>query len=309
MKDPDLTILAGPCSIDDHNISEIYDIANLTIPAANGMERKAITGTRVVGLKSRTELNVSGSGMGIDYPLFHKNSEMLLSGGCVRDLEVLPSVRMAEQIVRDTDLLIAAEIMNPLVQVPMYEGRVPEGKLMCWNPAVNQLGWPLETVGQIVKRNNWQVGIKNGKWLGESVNKANTSTYTGQTTLEKTWAGLCTYVQDVSDVLLIHRGVDVGEKGNYRNYPVHEVAKRTKQKTKRPLYFDPSHAYGPKMQSHIVPAVIEAMRMKISDEEFLYDGILIEVGTSSTDTDQHISLSELKDLVGEVATFRVLRGR
>jgi len=72
------------------------------------------------------------------------------------------------------------------------------------------------------------------------------------------------------------------------------------------MFFDPSHSYGPKLRSHIVGAVTEAMRMKISGSDFLYDGVLIEVGTSKTDTDQHITVKELSGLVSVLSTFRDL---
>ena len=60
------------------------------------------------------------------------------------------------------------------------------------------------------------------------------------------------------------------------------------------------------MRRHIVAAVLEAMRMKMNDEEYVYDGILIEVGTSTTDTDQHITLEELAVLAQELAKERDL---
>ena len=107
-------------------------------------------------------------------------------------------------------------------------------------------------------------------------------------------------------IILIHRGVDVSEKGDHRNIPVHNLAKRVKQKTGATLYFDPSHAYGPKMKEHIVPEVLKAMNLRALDGSYLYDGILIEVGTSKTDTGQHITLDELKKMVLELALFRNL---
>lgn len=125
--------------------------------------------------------------------------------------------------------------------------------------------------------------------------------------MEKTWAGLASYTGKlVGDTILIHRGVDVPDKGNYRSFPVHQMALRTKLATKLKLYFDPSHALGPKMRDEIVKATIEAMKMKISDQEYVYDGILVEVGTSVTDTLQHITLKELEYMLKELAKFRDL---
>lgn len=310
MKQNSLTIIAGPCSIDETNMSEVYDIADISVTNSNGKTEKAIFGTRIVGMKSRTELNESGSGMGIDFPVYMENLNMLSSGGCVRDLKVPPSVVMAEEVYKKTGMMIATEVMSPMIQLPQYEGRIPEGMLMPWNPAVEQLGWPIMQMGSITRKNGWNVGLKNGKWVGDHVRTANTEDFSGATTMEKTWAGLVTYLgKQNGDIILIHRGVDVPDKGNYRNAPVHTIAKRTKKATGCKLYFDPSHAHGPKMRQQITYAVIDAMELKMEDGSYLYDGILVETGTSTTDTEQHITIDELKVLVSKVAKFRTIRSR
>ena len=51
------------------------------------------------------------------------------------------------------------------------------------------------------------------------------------------------------------------------------------------------------------------MKIKISENEFLYDGILVEVGTSKTDSEQHISLKDLKEMVKELSKFRMIQKR
>ena len=125
--------------------------------------------------------------------------------------------------------------------------------------------------------------------------------------MEKTWAGLVKYIGEFeNDIILIHRGVDVPGKGEFRNAVVHNIAQRVKKTTGAKLFFDPSHSYGPRLRSQIVRAVVEAMRMKKSSDEFLYDGVLVEVGTSVTDAEQHISVQELRELVSVLATFRDL---
>ncbi len=48
------------------------------------------------------------------------------------------------------------------------------------------------------------------------------------------------------------------------------------------------------------------MRMTLPDGSYLYDGILVEVGDSLTDTGQHITIDELQMICDEVATFRDL---
>lgn len=295
-----LLIIAGPCSIDDHNIKEIYAIAD--IEAAG---KRAIAGTRVVGLKSRTALDPAGEGMGIDYPAYVQNLQILSSGGSTKDFILPPSVTKAQTIAKDTNMLIATEIMEPFLQMPHYVGLIPADKLLPWNPAVNQLGWPLMTMAKYCIENDWHLGIKNPKWVGEHVQLADQADYPSHTTMEKTWAGLAAYANGLNGHrYLIMRGVDVPDKENYRNLPVHQIAARTKVASGAKLLFDPSHAYGPKMREHIVDAVINAMHLKMSDGTYLYDGMLIETGTSTTDTEQHISIAELKDLVNKLASYR-----
>jgi len=197
---------------------------------------------------------------------------------------------------------IAAEIMLPNIQLPFYEGRIPRGQFMPWNPSTEQLSWTVRQMAQIASRNNWTVGLKNGKWLGESDDSTVTS-------MERTWLGLATFAAaSKCRVNFIHRGVDIPEKGEYRNALVHEVVRRiAKKMPEAGRYFDPSHSLGPKLRDKIVESTVEAMKMKV-DNEYLYTGILIEAGTSETDTNQHISVDELKTLVTEVAKFRKLRG-
>ncbi len=307
LNNEDCTIIAGPCSIDDNNLKEVFRIADMEVKNRNGKMQRAIAGTRIVGLKSRTEYSGDGSGMGMDCTAVQKNIDIIAEGGCVSDFEITPSALIAEQVVKKTQMLVATEIMLPSIQLPSYENRIPKNKLMPWNPSVNQLGWQILELAKFAKTNSWHIGIKNGKWVGESVHIANSVHFTGVTTMEKTWAGLASYAGKLpGDIILIHRGVDAPDKGNYRNFPVHNIALRTKKMTGVKLFFDPSHAYGPKMKEDIVPAVIEAMKMELSGNEYLYDGVLIEVGTSKTDTKQHITLNELETLINELSKFRDL---
>jgi 3-deoxy-D-arabino-heptulosonate 7-phosphate (DAHP) synthase len=303
MKNTPITIIAGPCSVDDNNIHEIHQISEIE---AKG--RRAIAGTRVVGLKSRTELDPSGDGMGMDFEAYKKNSNILMQGGGFNDFITAPSVYIAQELSQKTGLLIATEVMNPLVQLPSFEGKLGKGAFLPWNPSVNQLGWHVSQTADFARRNGWHVGIKNGKWLGDHLEAANAEEYQGKTTMEKTWAGLVAFVGDINhDIILIHRGVDVPGKGSFRNIVVHSIAKRVKEASGAKLYFDPSHSYGPKLQSHIVDATVEAMKMKLNKNEYLYDGILVEVGTSITDTEQHISIKELEHMVKIVSAFRSLK--
>jgi len=303
MKNQPVAIIAGPCSIDYQNIDDLYQISQ--IKTQN--KKKAVWGVRIVGLKSRTKLNPSGKGMGIDYQTFLKNMKILLKGGSLNDLETPPSVKIAADICQKTNLLVATEIMSPLLQLPLYQTQIPSQKLLAWNPAVNQLGWPIMISGQIAKKNDWYLGLKNGKWLGEERTKADQPDFNQKTTMEKTWEGIFKYTSlQPERVILIHRGVDIPEKKDYRNAPVHHLAARVKKAVQAKLFFDPSHSYGPRMREKIVEKSLRAMRLKIDEETYLYDGLLIEVGRSSTDEKQHITIKELEKLSSQISLFRDL---
>ncbi|MBP7967042.1 hypothetical protein KAZ66_02100 [Candidatus Woesebacteria bacterium] len=306
MKNKEARIIAGPCSVDDKNISEIREIASITIDL-NGKKHRAVAGTRIVGLKSRTELSTDGKGMGMDFPAYNYNMDVLLNGGSIDEFKILPSALIAEEIYKETNMIIATEIMNPIIQLPSYIGRIGKGKLLPWNPAVAQLGWHVEQMAAFARKYGWHIGLKNGKWIGDHLHTSDREDYAGQTTMEKAWIGLVRYAGELEhDIVLIHRGVDVPGKGDYRNAPVHTIAKRVKKDTRAKLYFDPSHSYGPKMRDSIPQAIIDAMKMKLGEDEFVYDGVLVETGTSSTDTEQHITVAELRDIIKEIATFRTL---
>ncbi len=303
----DCMIIAGPCSVDEKNQKEIMEIAQMTVTNMSGKKQRAIAGTRVVGIKSRTELDVSGKGMGMDYPSYAANLKRLLAGKPLSDLELPPSARISIEIFEKTNLLIATEVCSPLIQLSPLSGRIPKNKLLPWNPAVNQLGWPLHEMAMIAKANDWMIGIKNGKWLGESVTSAESTHYTSKSNLEKVWGGLISYTtMPKENVYMIHRGIETNQKGDYRSLPIHHTARRVKESTGAPMLFDPSHSLGPKMRMHIVAATVDAMQMKTSSGGYLYDGVLIEAGTSSTDTEQHISLMELQDIVSTIAGYRNL---
>ena len=70
------------------------------------------------------------------------------------------------------------------------------------------------------------------------------------------------------------------------------------------MFFDPSHVCGPKLRDQIIDKTLEALQLKLDDSRWLYDGILIEAGTSTTDTEQHITINELSNLIDEISKFR-----
>jgi 3-deoxy-D-arabino-heptulosonate 7-phosphate (DAHP) synthase len=282
-----LTIIAGPCSVDANNLKEVFAIAEMKV---NG--RKSIAGTRVVGLKSRTSLSMDGKNMGIDFDVFMRNTEKLMDGKHPATFEEPPSVTLAKKICKETGMLIATEIMSPLVQLPSLEDGILKNKVLAWSPAVSQLGWPLMKMALFAKRNGWSVGIKNGKWKG----------------MEKTWEGLASFARahiESEKTIMIQRGIETPEKGKFRSLPVHESARQMKEKGFT-VFFDPSHSFGPALRDEIVQGTIDAMKLKTNDGVNVYDGVLIEVGTSVTDTEQHITLPELQDLCVRLSEFRDL---
>lgn len=299
-----LTIIAGPCSIDESNISDIYDIAKITIKNKKGQIKRAVAGTRIVGLKSRTNLSLDDNIFsGIDKNSYLENLNKFFSGSGSK-LTIPPSVIIAKRIIGETNLLVASEVVSPLLQMSFYQ-QFPKEKLLFWNPSVNQLGWSVHETAKYCKRGDWFLGLKNGRWLGEGVSYATRGSM--ETTIERTWCGLVSYSgMKKEKTILIHRGVDVPGKGLYRNLPVHKIAGRVKIKIGCSLFFDPSHVFGSKLKNKIVDLTVDAMKLKLNKNEYLYDGILIEVGHSQTDTRQHISIDDLRRLIYELAKFRSL---
>ncbi|GIW67104.1 MAG: hypothetical protein KatS3mg095_1002 [Candidatus Parcubacteria bacterium] len=301
IRNKNLKIIAGPCSVSKNNIKDIYEIADLKIN-----NQRVIWGLRVVGLKSRTNFVKDGKGMGMDFKDYVNSLRKIIRNKNFKYLKIFNSVKLAQKIYQDTKLLLATEIIDPLIQPALYEKIIPADKLLLWNPAVSQLGWPIWVMSQYIKRNRWYLGLKNPKWVGDYLKNVNNLHYQERTTMEKTWEGLVSYADLPRErIILIHRGVDVAEKKNYRNAPVHYLAWKVKKHSGCLLFFDPSHSHGPQMREKILPATIKAMKMMI-DNEYLYDGILIEVGNSETDTEQHITLKELRILCYELSKFRKL---
>lgn len=305
-----IRIFAGPDSLDDYNMQEVYEIADITVGG-----QKAIFGTRTVGLKSRTgfDSNNTESGfMGFDFDTIMRNFNIFGLGGNIDDLKPLPTVQMAAQIYADTGMVCSTEIMLPAIQLACIAKSFKFKPFLVWNSAVDQLGWHVRQMAGFANEYDWIVGLKNGKWLGEEYEIAEDPNYTGTTSIEKAWDGLVEYAQLAPETILIQRGCDLPHKGEYRNLPIHQTAKRVKVKNKAKgvkLFFDPSHSLGPKMRDQIVEETVKVMQMKISDTEYLYDGILIEVGTAKCDTHQHISVAELREMTERLAEVRQLQGR
>ncbi len=290
-----LKIVAGPCSLHQNNIDELYQIADLKI---NG--ERAVYGLRVVGLKSRTSYTTDTDSMGMDTQSALSNVDKAINGVLVDDWDSMPSIEIASEIHEKTGAVIATEVVLPHIQLPLYAKYFPQGGVIVWNPAPAQLGWYVFSMARYASACNWQVGLKNPKWSNLASDKGEQE----ETVLEKTWKGAVAYSEGAgADYFLIHRGVDTHDKGDYRSAPLHNIAEKMKKNTNRELFFDPSHSFGPKMRDKIVSETVKAMQMKIGGS-YLYDGILVEVGTSTTDTEQHITIEELKEIIDRVSEFR-----
>ncbi len=311
MLNSSVKIFAGPDSLDDFNIDEVYRIAELKVN-----DHPSIYGARTVGLKSRTNLdhqNTDSVFMGYDFVAIMNYFNIFGLGGNADDLIPLPTVEMAEKLYHDTGLIPSSEIMLPAIQLACIKKSFSNDPFLVWNSAVDQLGWHVRQMAGFAEEHGWMVGLKNGKWLGEEYEVSESEDFDGKSSIETVGDGLVNYATLAPEIVLIQGGCDLPAKGEYRNLPIHQAAKRTKlrhlDKGNVQLYFDPSHSLGPKMRDQIVDKTVEAMQMKLTDEQFLYDGILIEVGTAKCDTHQHISVDELEELVDRLSEFRTLAGR
>jgi hypothetical protein len=303
IKNLQVSIIAGPCSVNEDNFYELYQLASMEMRNSQGAMQRAISGVRVVGLKSRTYYKPDGKDLGIDYSHFLHNLSIYQQGGSIKDFVMMPGIEMAKRVAAETGLLVATEIVSPLIQVPLYERLLKENDVLLWNPAVSQLGWHFLEMTQFLRNTTWKLGLKNPKWQGKQ--KYDTATSTDLSSMEKAWLGLSSYTAGFKDrVIFIHRGVNITESGMYRNMPLHESAKKIKHITGAKMYFDPSHSFGAKLRDKIVDGTLEAMKMMFSEDEYLYDGILIEAGSSRTDSGQHITHNELQGLINSLAKFR-----
>lgn len=290
-------IIAGPCSVDYVNKTEILDSLKIEYRG-----KSALFGVRIVGLKSRTNYDPINAFIGIDIEVYNRNCDKMVNFST--DIEILPSIKIANEIQESfPSVYIATEIVDSWVQMSCFSKHFISSKLIAWNPAVNHLGFPLQTMARFAKKHNWKIGIKNGKSLGGDFEQSEIKKQ--QVSLDKSWAGLGSYVEILpkNDIFFIHRGVDLIDNCGFRNFPVHELCKRVKLHNKQEMFLDPSHICGPKKRNEIVDFTIDAMKIKC-DDAYLYDGILIECGTSKSDTEQHITHSELEKIVSEITKFR-----
>src|ERR1700722_10401174 len=200
IKNAEVTLIAGPCSINEKNIREVYSLSEMEVKNRFGEMQRALTGVRIVGVKSRTGYTEKEGSMGIDREVFVNNMRTYASGGGIKDMKMLPSIQMSDEFIRKTGMIVATEIVAPLIQVPLCDKVLKDHELLLWTPAVLQIGWNLMEMYECSKRNAWKLGIKNPKWVGKESD--------GLNSMEKTWLGIGTYVPQIHDIIYIHRGVD-----------------------------------------------------------------------------------------------------
>lgn len=258
-----MKIIAGACSIDQENKKEALELADIP----------EVWGVRCVGLKSVTSPR---DFMGVDQKAYFDGDEYP------------PSIKIAKEIA-NKGKYVGLELMD-IAQLDWYEDI---DKMFIWNPAINQLGYPIYQTAKRAKK-DWYMGLKNPKWHGDAETQVEGNPLTNG---EKNWLGNAKYAElgGAKNIVMIQRGIDAPNKGSYRNIPNHAGSARLK-KLGYEVWFDPSHTFGQLMRDEIVPRTIQVMGMKI-DGDWLYSGLLIEVGTSQTDSFQHISIDELKTLI------------
>jgi hypothetical protein len=269
------TVIAGPCSLSgtDEQMQEILEIGSI----------KEVDGIRVCGLKSVTSPRPF---MGID-------REWYITGRGTQ-----PSYPLALRIRKETGKKIATEMMDVMqLHAYMIDPIFRDG-LFVWNPAINQLGWPMYRAATIARTHGWDIGIKNPKWTGP----CDADIFAGEPVSRgmKTWYGLSRFVSMAGiQPIAIARGTESADTGRYRATPNHADAAMMRQHGMR-VFLDPSHMLGPKMRGEIIDRTLDALTLTTHDGDRIYSGILIEVGTSKTDTDQHISIDELQKLIAEI---------
>lgn len=291
-----IKIISGPCSIDNLNKSEIFESLKISFSG-----KPALYGVRVVGLKSRTSFDPVNQFIGIDVDVYLENLEILLNNSF--NFKIAPSIEISNEIhSMYGDIYTATEIVDPWLQCLNLSRFSFSNKVIIWNPAVMHLGFPIKVMTKFAQKNKWIVGLKNGKNIGSSIESS--EILNEETSMDKSWAGLLSYAND--SAFFIHRGVEIKNTEGFRNLPVHKLCERVKRKTEKEFFFDPSHICGPKKRSDILDITIDAMKMRIESGEYLYDGILVETGTSKSDTEQHITISELENLISKLSKFRKL---
>lgn len=306
-----LQVIGGHCSFSNEpgQLEELHAIANIQVPTPDGTHQRGVHSVRFVTLKSCTNASNPGIGMdaqAVDYIITHPDQKESID---------LPGIKMSAQFAKEEGVGIGAEIMIPHIQMPQYERHLAgKASLFPWIPSSVILGWVAREMDFWCQRTGGTLGIKNPKWLGSTLPKAEDSSSDILTSMQRSWDGMETFTNTKTDTVFINRGVDVPEKGTHRNAITHEIARRIKRsKPHRRMGIDLNHACGPNHRDEIAPLLVQALLMTVDGTPLnrggipLYDVLLAEVGTTSiTDSGQHMSIPEFSDLLTEVSKHRPL---
>lgn len=312
MKNHQLTIIAGPDGVDVNNCNAETLIKIAQLPEVDMV--------RCVGAKSRTAIN-SQTFCGIDYDLIKHNQNIIADGGSsanfvLTNIDGTPtSLDMAKETYLQTGKGFATELSGGIIQlliIQEYIKRNPElidMPVMIWNPAVDQLANNMDATARIVARNGWSLGIKNSHALGEMYSKAESSSYTGESSLEKRIKGMVEIAlhNNVKDIIVLMRGVDIGEKTeqNMRNvetpYTAMRLGKYFENTPEVRLGIDHNHSMGGMQREGLLSKLKESAIIKINENKYLYDVLLVESvlspeSTSLCDGDQPLYYDELVEL-------------
>lgn len=305
-----LQVVAGQCSFSNEpgQLDELHTLANMQVSNPNGSMTRAISHLRFVTLKSCTDAN--NPGIGMDAPAI----KQIIANPGKKDKIDLPGIVLATKFAKEERIGIGAEIMIPHIQMPQYEKHLDKKEsLFPWIPSNVILGWVALEMDSWCQKNGWSLGIKNPKWLGTTLEKAEDPSSEIVSSMQRSWDGMETFTNIGTDTVLINRGVDIPEKETHRNAITHEIARKIKRnKPHRRIGIDLNHACGPNHRDDIAPSLIHALLMTVDGLPIrqggtpLYDVLLAEVGTSITDTKQHMTIPELQDVLSEVSKHRPL---
>jgi hypothetical protein len=310
-----LEIWAGHCSENKNNIEETERIARQTIRnPRTGRQQRIVNRTRGVAFKSRTGLKDLLSYMGMDWKAIQANDTMYMEGKGHLDYLLYPSLIHLSNISRATGVGVASEILMPHLQLPVW-GRYFKGKsFQPWTAAVDSKGTSAMEFANWANRFGWDIALKNPKISGK---RTYTELLTApqkeieKTTVFSTWQGAWSWAGSNQNTTMIHRGVDMPSDlegmDTFRNLPIHRVAAALQAVTGCNLGYDPSHINGQGRKEHIVEDAIEAAQtINPFTGNPQYQVLLLEVGNSTTDTEQHITLNQLQQIGETVIQWRPL---
>jgi len=329
-------IITGPCQTSDrHGVDYLKSLSTMRVTNPGGIQVCAIAGERLCTIKSRTDLNpadAARSGMGVDFPIWEAFSKqvinMIRNNGALLQKPVMQGALWAKEIQDSTGgMPIAFEAMDWMHAMLMMDHILP-GTAIPWSPSVKTSGHEMETLSEVVGEHGSVLGIKGPKFYPELLPRRIED---GPTSMENTWTGLGMYALGATcipkTIMLIERGRDVPNKGDWRNMPDHNSARMAKQMLQKKIEdaglagevlvtmaYDPSHTNGPKRVSCIVEDAIDAARqMDITGKEPLYNMLLIESKDKAappplSDAGQHITGEQVQDIADGIAQFRPIRG-